>query len=173
MRTKWDHSHPRYQALLQLLRSAETVWNASRLFFERWELSPSQFNILNLLYDNPGGLSQSELGRLLIMHRSNVTGLVDRLERRGLVTRQEVAADRRAYSVVLTATGLKLVQEILPRYYEGAVRVWEELPTGRARELIADLQQAARNAERMVTQLPKAKGLTHRSASTYETSTRP
>src|SRR6266496_1133102 len=44
---------PRYQALLQLLRTAEALWNASRNFFARWDLSPSQFNVLNLLYDQP------------------------------------------------------------------------------------------------------------------------
>lgn len=73
----------RYQALLQLLRTADCLWNASRVFFARWELSPSQFNVLNLLSDQPDGLSQIKLGCLLITHRSNVTGLVDRLERRG------------------------------------------------------------------------------------------
>ncbi len=170
MRTKWDHTDPRYQALLQLLHTAETIWNASRLFFERWKLSPSQFNILNLLYDHPDGISQSELSRLLIMHRSNVTGLVDRLELRGLVERQEVAADRRAYCVVLKAEGLKLVREILPRYYQGAVRVWEDMPARRALKLIADLQQAARNAERMVSQLPKGKRLNSPLAINHEPS---
>ena len=49
------------------------------------------------------------------MHRSNLTGLVDRLEKRGLVARREVAADRRAYSVVLTAAGARLLRDILPR----------------------------------------------------------
>ena len=66
---------PRYRALLQLLRTAETLWNASRLFFVRWDLSPSQFNVLNLLYDQPDGCTQIGLSRSLIMHRSNVTGL--------------------------------------------------------------------------------------------------
>src|SRR4051812_10321241 len=93
---------PRYQALLQLLRTAETLWNSSRLFFERWDLGPSQFNLLNLLIDCPEGLSQTELSRQLITHRSNVTGLVDRLEARGLVRRKASADDRRAYRVVLT-----------------------------------------------------------------------
>ena len=54
---------PRYRALLQLLRTAETLWNASRLFFVRWALSPSQFNVLNLLYDKPDGCTQIELSR--------------------------------------------------------------------------------------------------------------
>ena len=103
---------PRYQALLQLLRTADTVWNASRVFFERWDLGPSQFNVLNLLLENPDGLTQTELSRQLIMHRSNITGLVDRLEKRGLVRRQEVAADRRAYQVVLTQAGAELLREI-------------------------------------------------------------
>ncbi len=145
---------PRYQALMQLLRTAETIWNASRQFFERWELSPSQFNVLNLLLANPAGLSQSDLSRELIMHRSNVTGLVDRLEKRGLVERKDVAADRRAYSVVLTAAGASLLRKILPGYYEGAIQTWDGVPAARAARLTADLQKLARNAERIAAELP-------------------
>lgn len=155
MRMKTGENHPSYRALMELLRTADTVWNASRVFFERWDLSPSQFNVLNLLHLNPGGLSQTDLSRQLIMHRSNLTGLVDRLEKRGLVARREVAADRRAYSVVLTAAGTMLLRDILPRYYQEAARVWDRLSARRAAELIADLQQVAENAQRIVTSLPR------------------
>src|ERR1039457_4109236 len=116
MRERADDSHPGYRALMELLRTAATGWNASRAFFERWGISPSQFNVLNLLRLNPAGLSQTDLSRQLIMHRSNVTGMVDRLEKRGLVARREVAADRRAYSVVLTDAGDRLLRDILPPY---------------------------------------------------------
>jgi DNA-binding MarR family transcriptional regulator len=155
MRTRADENHPGYRALMELLRAADTVWDASRIFFERWDLSPSQFNVLNLLHLNPHGLSQTDLSRQLIMHRSNLTGLVDRLEKRGLVARQEVAADRRAYSVVLTAAGTRLLREILPRYYEEATRVWDRLPARRATELIADLQQVTRNVKQIAANLPR------------------
>ena len=155
MRARLDGNHPGYRALMELLRTADTVWNASRVFFERWDLSPSQFNVLNLLHLNPDGLSQTDLSRQLIMHRSNLTGLVDRLEKRGLVARREVAADRRAYSVVLTAAGTKLLREILPRYYEEATRVWDRLPARRATELIADLQQVTRNVKQIAANLPR------------------
>src|SRR5258706_5874031 len=96
---------PQYEALLQLLRTAETLWNASRVFFAQWHLSPSQFNVLNLLHGKPSGASQVELSRDLIMHRSNVTGLIDRLQARGLVERGDDPKDRRVYRVVLTADG--------------------------------------------------------------------
>jgi DNA-binding MarR family transcriptional regulator len=155
MRTRLDETHPGYRALMQLLRTADTIWNASRVFFERWDLSPSQFNVLNLLHYNPAGMSQTDLSRQLIMHRSNLTGLVDRLEKRGLVARREVAADRRAYSVVLTTAGTRLVRDILPRYYEEAARVWDRLPARRAAELIADLEQVAGNAQQIAARLPR------------------
>src|SRR2546425_6485321 len=137
---------PRYQTLLQLLRTAEALWNASRIFFEQWDLSPSQFNVLHLLYGRPEGCTQIELSRSLIMHRSNVTGLVDRLEARGRVRRRESANDRRAYRVVLTSAGRKLVQRILPRYYEAAEKVWGGLSVHRANQLVAELDRVCANA---------------------------
>jgi DNA-binding MarR family transcriptional regulator len=141
-------SHPHYQALLQLLRTADTLWNASRIFFARWDLSPSQFNVLNLLSSQPDGYSQIELGRLLLTHRSNVTGLVDRLERRGLIRRRDAASDRRAYRVGLTADGRRLLGQVLPEYYLAADGVWAGFPAVRAKSLAADLERLGANAEK-------------------------
>ena len=130
-----------------LLRTAETLWNASRIFFARWELSPSQFNVLNLLYDQPGGCSQIELSRQLIMHRSNVTGLVDRLESRRLLKRKDNANDRRAFNVLLTPEGRKLIRQILPHYYQSAEEVWSGMTAARAKKLAAELEGICRSAE--------------------------
>ena len=143
---------PRYQALLQLLHTAETLWNSSRVFFARWELSPSQFNILNLLRLEPGGITQVELSRQLIMHRSNVTGLVDRLEARGLVRRQAHASDRRAWRVGLSPAGRRLLEQILPEYYGAAEQVWGALSVKRADQLVRELGNVAANAERMAAE---------------------
>lgn len=150
MSTPDTHPGPRYEALLQLLRTAEALWESSRIFFTRWNLSPSQFNILNLLPAPPEGISQIELSRALIMHRSNVTGLVDRLERRGLVTRRANATDRRAYRVVLTGAGEQLLAEILPHYHAAAEQVWGELPVDRANQLAAELGTVVGNASQIV-----------------------
>lgn len=143
----------RYDALLQLLRTADTIWNSSRVFFGRWELSPAQFNLLNLLTDPGDGLTQSELSRELLTHRSNITGLVDRLEARGLVARREEAGDRRAWRVVLTAAGRRLMEDVLPHYFRAAERVWEGIPARRAAEVGEALRQVANNTERAAVQL--------------------
>ncbi len=140
---------PRYRALIQLLRTAETLWQASRVLFARWDLSPSQFNVLNLLQEAPAGMSQTHLSRALLTHRSNVTGLVDRLEERGLVKRLEMAGDRRSYRVVLTAAGARLMREILPFYHRSVEEVWGTTEAGRVATLASTLKRLGTNAHQM------------------------
>ena len=149
MKDRRKEPGPRYTALLELLRTSETLWNASRIFFARWDLSPSQFNILNLLQDRPDGAIQTELSRQLIMHRSNVTGLVDRLEERGLVRRLENDEDRRVFKVVLTDAGLSLLHQIEPNYYEAAETVWGAISPREAQRLVTKLGGLGANAMRM------------------------
>ncbi len=148
---------PKYQALIELLRTAETLWNASRVFFDQWDLSPSQFNVLNVLYEQPEGCTQVSLSRQLIMHRSNITGLVDRLEARGLVRRQESPGDRRAFNVVLTPAGRKLVLSIQPHYYKAAEIVWSGIPVERARQILGELHTISANAMTIAAEKPSPK----------------
>ena len=87
------------------------------------------------------------------MHRSNVTGLVDRLEKRGLLARHDVAADRRAYRVVLTESGEQVLREILPLYEKGAVTLLDHLSIKRAAILADDLESIAARASAVVEEL--------------------
>jgi DNA-binding MarR family transcriptional regulator len=139
----------RYEVLLKLLRTSETIWNASRLFFARWELSASQFNVLNLLRLHGGGLSQTELSRELITHRSNVTGLVDRLEKRKLLVRKPVTGDRRSYSVQLTGAGTELVATILPEYHARAAELLAAVPVSRLAAFELNLERVRKAAGRI------------------------
>lgn len=151
MTPKLSAPGPRYEPLLQLLRTAETLWNVSRLFFDRWEISPSQFNVLNLASLASEGLTQSELSRKLIMHRSNVTGLVDRLELRSLVKRRSEPGDRRAWRIVLTKKGEKLLAEILPEYYRLAEEVWGTISPSEAKRLAAEMALLSAQAAEILT----------------------
>jgi len=144
MSANWNLPGPHYQATLGLLRAAEALWEGSRVFFDRWKLGPSQFNILNLLLGQPGGMSQADLGRQLIMHRSNVTGLVDRLEKRKLVQRKETLGDRRAHRVILTDRGRRLLGEILPHYHRAAEEIWGDTSTSRANEIEDSLDELSK-----------------------------
>ena len=142
---------------MQLLRTAETVGSSSRKFFDRWDLSPAQFNLLNLLFESSEGMTQSELGRELLTHRSNITGLVDRLEERGWVLRQTQTGDRRAWRVVLTSEGRMKVEEVLPAYYRAAEILWQGVGVRQAEEVSRILKTVTENTEKAARNL--AQGL--------------
>ena len=78
------------------------------------ELSPAQCHVLHLIEpDRP--VPMGRLAETLACDASNVTGLVDRLESRGLVRRRPSDEDRRVKVLVLTATGSRLRALLLER----------------------------------------------------------
>jgi DNA-binding MarR family transcriptional regulator len=80
----------------------------------QFELSPIQCHVLHLI--EPGRpLPMSRLAETLSCDASNVTGLVDRLEARGLIRRQPSADDRRVKVLQLTPAGLRLRGQLLRR----------------------------------------------------------
>ncbi|MBD3176734.1 MAG: MarR family transcriptional regulator [Armatimonadia bacterium] len=84
------------------------------------KLTGAQFNTL-LALGSAGdeGMLMGEIGERLVVSKSNVTGLIDRLEKHGLVERCETP-DRRATRVRLTSEGRAALYEVLPAY-RGAV----------------------------------------------------
>jgi DNA-binding MarR family transcriptional regulator len=101
---------------VQLLRTAKTILQESGRFFRQYRITAAQFNVLNVLGEHPEGMSQRRLSEVLVVHRSNVTVLLDRMAKRGWIHRGEVTGDRRAHRVVLTRSGRALWQRILPSY---------------------------------------------------------
>jgi DNA-binding MarR family transcriptional regulator len=79
-----------------------------------FELSPAQCHVLHLI--EPDRLiAMGRLAEALACDASNVTGLVDRLEQRGLVRRQPSAEDRRVKALELTPAGARLRSKVLER----------------------------------------------------------
>src|ERR1051326_772067 len=77
-----------------------------------FELSPAQCHVLHLIEpDRP--IPMGRIAEALACDASNVTGLVDRLESRGLIRRQAAAGDRRVKVLELTATGLRVRSTLL------------------------------------------------------------
>src|SRR5947209_2363261 len=105
------------------VESPAEVWGLFRILFGQHrrrfliaaaalDLHPAQAGAL-LQLDSP--LPMTELAALLACDNSNVTGLIDRLEARGLVARHPSSQDRRVKHVVLTAAGRRLRQHLLAR----------------------------------------------------------
>ena len=74
-------------------------------------ISMAQLHVLNLV-ESHGEMAMSRLAEMLDVSLSNATGLIDRIEERGLVERMRVPTDRRMVLVRLTPTGRQMLEEI-------------------------------------------------------------
>ena len=107
-------------------------------------LTGSQLNALMALkVAGPEGISLSEIGRSLVVTKANVTGLIDRLERDGLVERR-THADRRVTLAVLTKRGAELLAEALPRHGDSLSGLLSFLSDDEKSQLIALLTKLRR-----------------------------
>jgi DNA-binding MarR family transcriptional regulator len=96
-------------------------------------LTLPQFDVLAQLQRDRDGMTSSELTRELLVTAGNVTGIVGRLARRGLVERRPVPGDRRAARIRLTARGRQVMQRALPRHAGDVAALVSALP---ARDLV-------------------------------------
>jgi MarR family 2-MHQ and catechol resistance regulon transcriptional repressor len=99
-------------------------------------LTAAQLNVLLVLRAaGTDGMLMGEIGQKLVVTKSNVTGLVDRLEGQGLVARAE-HRDRRATIVRLTKAGSRLLEQAVPRHAELVAGLTACLSNGEKQSLI-------------------------------------
>lgn len=77
------------------------------------DLTPGHFGILVLLSHNPG-ITQTALAKAVGIERSTLGEVVEKLEARGLVTRNPALDDRRSYAVSLSPQGERLLGTVIP-----------------------------------------------------------
>jgi DNA-binding MarR family transcriptional regulator len=109
--------------------------------FAEFDLTPAQAQLLIQL-DPLRPIAMSELANMLGCDASNVTGLVDRLEERGMIERRAAAADRRVKKIAITPPGAKQRNRILDRWHEPPPQI-AALPQKDIRELLRILRKAA------------------------------
>jgi len=110
---------------------------------DKFDLSPAQCHVLHLI--EPGRpLPMRQLAKTLSCDASNVTGLIDRLEARGLVERRASAEDRRVKELQLTAAGSR-VRSALLRRMAAQSHPLSRLSSRQQRELVRMLEALLAN----------------------------
>ena len=101
------------EVFVSVLKTAEVfLWREAELL-KAYELTPAQYNVLRILRGaEPEGLICREIGERMVTRDPDVTKLLDRLEARGLVTRERQQKDRRVIVTRITDEGLKILAEI-------------------------------------------------------------
>jgi DNA-binding MarR family transcriptional regulator len=103
---------PEEVAYLELLRSTDMLSRPLALVLKPEDLSSTQYNVLRILRGAPDGLPCGEIGSRMITRDPDITRLLDRLEKRALISRSRESKDRRMVMARITTEGLKLLSRL-------------------------------------------------------------
>jgi DNA-binding MarR family transcriptional regulator len=124
------------EALLNLLVTADYLREQMDRACAEHAITPAQYNVLRILRGvHPEGHPRCEIARRMIERAPDVTRLVDRLEKRGLVERDRSAADRRLSLTRITPAGIDLLARLAPRLAALESHLAERLSLRDRREL--------------------------------------
>jgi DNA-binding MarR family transcriptional regulator len=129
-----------HDLLVALLLVQSSLERRSESFFQPFGLTSAQFNILNLLGHRGGRMDQAELVDLLLVGKSSISIVLNRMVRDDLLKREEHSKDRRQVVLVLTPKGRALWRKISPRYEASVEKIFGALPTSRRQRFLDDLK---------------------------------
>ena len=114
---------PEQEASLNILRTNDQLQNRLGRFFREYGLTSSQYNLLRIIRGEGTPMPSLEIAERMIQVVPAMTGLIDRLEKQGLVERRRCEDDRRVVYIEITDKAKKLLE----RMDEPLVALHEEL----------------------------------------------
>ena len=112
LKKKRPFESPEQEAILNILRTNDQFQNRFGRLFREFGLTPSQYNVLRILCGEGKPLPCLEIGERMIQVVPAMTGLIDRLEKQELVTRERCTEDRRVVYIAITPKALDLLSEM-------------------------------------------------------------
>ena len=129
-----------HDLLVALLTLQSAIQRRGDTFFQAYSLTDAQFNILNLIGLADGPLDQLALTERLLVGKSSVSIVLNRMVKAGLIQREEHARDRRRVVLNLTRKGRELWRKIAPRYERAVHEAFSALPRKRRDAFLDDLE---------------------------------
>lgn len=122
MNTKCRHNQivsfddKEHEALMGIWWTGILLKKNAKRFFSNYLSSEVQFNIMMVLKDAKSPMTQNDICEHLLVDKSNITGLVDRMEKTGLLRRTVVPHDRRCHHIELTDEGRTILEKVEQPY---------------------------------------------------------
>ena len=137
-----DDHHESLRLWLRLLTCTHLVeTHVRKALAKEFKTTLPRFDLMAQLERAPHGLQMGELSRRMLVTGGNVTGIVDQLERSGLIVRTEDPADRRAYLVKLTKEGRRLFALMAAEHETWIVKLFSGIPKREQRALHESLSR--------------------------------
>ncbi|MFJ8237054.1 MarR family winged helix-turn-helix transcriptional regulator [Ureibacillus sp. NPDC094379] len=136
------------KAFTVLLRSAQSVQDATKKDIAKYNLNQTEFAVLELLY-HKGDQPIQVIGKKILIASSSITYVVDKLEEKNYVTRRACPTDRRVTYAGITENGKELMDKIFPEHVEKIEEIFEKLSDQEVSTLIDFLKKIGLHANQL------------------------
>ena len=133
-------------AVSVILRASQSIQDVIRKDAARYELNPTEFAVLELLY-HKGDQPIQMIGKKVLISSSSITYVVDKLERKKFVVRKACPEDRRVTYASLTSLGKTLMDQIFPQHEKKMEQIFEQLTDEDINKMIELLKQIGHHAK--------------------------
>jgi DNA-binding MarR family transcriptional regulator len=133
---------PEERLFLALLKAADALGQQAEQLIKSSGLTGTQYNVLRILRGaQPAGLACRAIGDRMISHDPDMTRLLDRMEKRGLIRRERQKDDRRVVKTHITSQGLELLKPLDHPLRELHKLQFRHMPAKRVKNLVELLEQ--------------------------------
>ncbi len=146
MKTRSEESSSAAHICLVMGRAMTAIIKHGEADLQRCGLSSTDFRVLEALL-HKGPLPVNVIGPKVALTAGAISVAIDRLQKRGLVSREEGARDRRVRTVALTPEGEKVIAPVYRRHAALLERVLEPLTTAQRVSLEAMMKEIGKRAE--------------------------
>jgi len=127
---------------VSILKAADALSQQAEQLFKSAGLTGAQYNVLRILRGaEPDGLLCRGIAERMISHDPDMTRMLDRMEKRGWITRERQKDDRRVIKTRITAEGLKLLKKLDQPVHDLHKNQFANLPATRLKHLAEILDE--------------------------------
>ena len=130
------------RVFVALLTAADRLSQGAENLVKEYGLTGTQYNVLRILRGaEPAGLACKGIGDRMISHDPDMTRLLDRMDKRGLITRERQTDDRRVVKARVTAQGLQILKKLDNPILELHKRQFRDISAPRLKTLADALEE--------------------------------
>ena len=119
-------------------RSYNSVFSKIEKHIQKFDLSLSEFGVLEMLL-NTGEQSVQKIAEKILVTSGTITYVLDKLQRKGLISRKKCEKDKRVFYITLTSNGETFISEVFMEHTRFLEALFQDLDRNQKKETVSNL----------------------------------
>jgi MarR family transcriptional regulator, 2-MHQ and catechol-resistance regulon repressor len=130
------------QPFLLLMQTSKAIQERIRDEMSKNKLSITEFSVLEVLFYQ-GKQTIQQIGNRILISSGSMTYVIDKLEQKGIIKRNDCREDRRVIHITLTAEGMEMLENIMPKYQDIVDSIFGDLTDDESELLVNSLNKVS------------------------------